>query len=327
MNLESDSSLQVSAAACPLCGVLTDQVIAKELRRGEGLVRFCSACDHGFLVQANSVDLKEYYAEQYRQEYSHHAEVAATDARELLDVYRNYQQGRLDQIIPLLTPATRLLEVGASSGSFLVHIKDKVKTVNAIELNKVCCAFLSEELDIQSDTEYLENSIFADEEYDVVCAFQVMEHVDSPLEFLKGLRKSTKLDGVIFVEVPNLRDPLLSVWDITSYQKFFYHSAHIHYFSESSLQQVALRAGFKAEQIEISFTQDYNLLNHLHWIMNDGPQSNCHIGLSEVALSGGDQDMAKWLSMEMKALNAKYVSKLITKKCTSNMMIKLTNGK
>ena len=82
--------------------------------------------------------------------------MAATDARDLLDVYRNYQQGRLDQIIPLLTPATRLLEVGASSGSFLVHIKDKVKTVNAIEVNKVCCAFLSEELDIQSDTEYLE---------------------------------------------------------------------------------------------------------------------------------------------------------------------------
>lgn len=103
MNLESDSSLQVFVAACPLCGVLTDQVIAKELRRGEGDLRFRSACDHGFLVQANSVDLKEYYAEQYRQEYSHHAEVAATDARELLDVYRNYQQGRLDQIIPLLT--------------------------------------------------------------------------------------------------------------------------------------------------------------------------------------------------------------------------------
>lgn len=99
--MESDSSLQVFAAAYPLCGVLTNQVIAKELRRGEGDVRFCSACDHGFLVQANSVDLKEYYAEQYRQK-SHHAEVAATDARELLDVYRNYQQGHLDQIIPLL---------------------------------------------------------------------------------------------------------------------------------------------------------------------------------------------------------------------------------
>jgi 2-polyprenyl-3-methyl-5-hydroxy-6-metoxy-1,4-benzoquinol methylase len=321
----TSATLRQKPSPCPLCRGLTRQVIAKELRRGDGEVLYCPACDHGFLDEKKYDDAKTYYAEHYRQEYSHNAESAATNARELFDVYRNYQKERLRIIAPLLTPSTRILEVGASSGQFLIHIKDLVSEVNAIELDKACCDFLNRELHIRADSNYLEASIFSLEKYDIVCAFQVMEHVDSPVDFINGLRKSTKSGGVIVLEVPNLRDPLLSVWNVAKYQKFFYHSAHLHYFTENSLRQVALESGFEPEHIEITFTQDYNLLNHLHWIMNDEPQSNCHIGLSEVLVQGNDRELASWLTEEMRTLNSRYVAKLIETKRTSNMILKLRN--
>lgn len=313
-------------ADCPICHAATDSVLSTKLRRGTGIVFYCAACKHGFLAENQVQDAKAYYAEGYRKEYSHNAEAAETNAHEIFEVYKYYQKDRLREIVPYLSASTELLEVGASSGQFLVNIKDKVAQVNAIELDKACCAFLTSELGIDADAEFLRESRFADRHYDVICAFQVLEHVPDPVVFLKELRASAKKGATMFIEVPNLKDPLLSLWDVESYQKFFYHSAHLHYFTDDSLREIARLAGFLDVQIEISFTQDYNLLNHLHWIMNNSPQSNCHIGLSEILLEGGDSEMANWLTQEMKQLNLKYVEKLIAAKCTSNMMMKLTNN-
>lgn len=312
-------------AACPLCHAQTDRVLSTKLRRGTGIVFYCPDCVHGFLAENQTPDAKAYYAEGYRQEYSHNAEAAATNAREIFDAYKNHQQDRLKEIVPHLSAGTELLEVGASSGQFLVNIKDRVARVDAIELDKACCAFLSTELGIDADSEFLRESKFADRKYDVVCAFQVLEHVENPVVFLRELLQSAKKGATMFIEVPNLNDPLLSVWNVEAYQKFFYHSAHLHYFTEASLKKAALLAGFAAEQIAVSFTQDYNLLNHLNWITNNAPQATCNVGLSEVALVGADDEMSAWLSGRMKALNEEYVARLVKAKATSNMMMVIKN--
>ena len=105
----------------------------------------------------------------------------------------------------------------------------------------------------------------------------------------------------------------------------FYHSAHLHYFTERSVRQVAEKAGFTATNIEVIFTQDYNLLNQLQWIMNDGPQANCIVGLSEIRLQGIDNEMSAWLTKEMEVRNQRYINRLIEKKHASNMLMKLKN--
>jgi 2-polyprenyl-3-methyl-5-hydroxy-6-metoxy-1,4-benzoquinol methylase len=321
----TSTSLIEAEANCPLCHKPTENILSRQLRRGSGVVYYCGGCHHGFLVPELGLDTKTYYAEIYRQEYSHNAQAAETNARELFDVYRHYQRDRLRLIQPFLSNTTHLLEVGASSGQFLVNIKDQIETVNAIELDKACCAFMQNELGIPSDSEYLRESKFADNSYDVICSFQVMEHVPDPVVFLQELRQSTKKGGTILVEVPNLHDPLLSVWGVNSYKKFFYHSAHLHYFTEDSLKIAAEMSGFKLEQVSISFTQDYNLLNHLSWVMNDAPQATCHIGLSPVNLVGSNREISDWLTQQITQLNTEYLEKLVAAKATSNLMMVLTN--
>ena len=312
-------------AACPICRAQTDSVLTTQLRRGNGIVFYCLDCKHGFLSENHAPDAKAYYAEGYRQEYSHNAEAASTNAREIFEVYRGFQNDSLSEVVPYLSASTDLLEVGASSGQFLVNIRDRVASVNAIELDRACCAFLKTALGIEADSEYLRESRFSDRRYDVVCSFQVLEHVPDPVVFLRELVESAKKGATIFIEVPNLHDPLLSVWNVTSYQKFFYHTAHLHYFTEESLYKTARLAGFSDAQIRISFTQDYNLLNHLSWIMNDAPQATCTVGLSEVKLAGVDAGISTWLTEKLKTLNEEYIAHLVAKKTTSNMMMVISN--
>jgi 2-polyprenyl-3-methyl-5-hydroxy-6-metoxy-1,4-benzoquinol methylase len=325
LNFTTSGVITPLVASCPLCDQEVNQVLASELRRGNGKVLYCSVCEHGFLAENLIKNSKAYYDGEYRQEYSHNADAVNTNPREIFEIYSQFQADRLRIIDPELNTNSKVLEVGASAGQFVTHIKNRVAKIHTIELDTACCQFLNEIICVECDSEFLENSRFASERYDVICAFQVMEHVEDPIAFLETLKKVARPGATIFIEVPNLRDPLLSVWDVPNYRKFFYHSAHLHYFTEKSLLQVADKAGFTNTNLEVIFIQDYNLLNHLHWIMNNSPQGNCLLGLSKVLLKGADNEVSNWLSNEMATLNKHYIDRLVLSRNTSNMLLKIKN--
>ena len=64
MNDTSKSDQTGSDASCPLCETVVDNVLANEMRRGEGLVNYCSACEHGFLSNHNIFNEKARFTEQ-----------------------------------------------------------------------------------------------------------------------------------------------------------------------------------------------------------------------------------------------------------------------
>ena len=307
----------------PICKRSTNNIIADKLRRGVGKVIFCSNCSHGFLDSQNNSNLEKFYETEYRKEYSHKSEKESTNAKEIFEVYKEYQKERLDWIRPFLKKDYAFLEVGASSGQFLVHIKELISNINAIELDKDCCLFLSKIIGVNVENKILSKSKFRSRKFDIVCSFQVLEHVEDPIEFLMELKSVTNKGGKIFIEVPNLNDPLLEVWDVEKYKTFFYHSAHLHYFTGTSLEKVAIKAGFDKNAININYSQDYNLLNHIHWVINNMPQVDCHTGLSEINLYGKDKNISDWLSQELKILNDKYIRKLVDAKLTSNIIMRL----
>ena len=103
-----------------------------QLRRSDGI--YCDSCNHGFLSEISVTSFQDYYSNSYRQEYSHKSDVNSTNPAEIYNVYHQYQAQRLIHILPLLSSDYSVLEVGASAGQFLTHIKDIVSVVNAIEL-------------------------------------------------------------------------------------------------------------------------------------------------------------------------------------------------
>lgn len=311
----------MNSANCPLCGTLTETVLTRVLRRGHGTVFHCEDCDHGFLI-AERVDAKEYYGGRYREQVSHHAKPAPTNPQEIFNVYSKYQSDRLERVLPYVKSDSSVLEIGASAGQFLSYLDGKCARRCAIELDSACCEFMTRKLNIEADSNFLGESRFAKDKFDVVVSFQTLEHVADPVQFLRDVRNVLKPGGVAFIECPNLAEPLLTVWDLPVYTQFYFHADHLSYFSARSLEKVARNAGFDGPTIH--YTQDYNLLSHLNFIMNHEPQTTCEIGLGPVALKGKNTEIADWLSSELASLNERYIKRLQAIGATSNLMMFLT---
>lgn len=111
---------ELSSIGCPLCAEISETVLTDKLRRGDGRVFYCSSCEHGFLDLKPEIDMKDYYREEYRKEYSNRADVSSTNAQEIFDVYNQYQDSRLEIIRPILNKNKSLLEVGLRK----INIKD-----------------------------------------------------------------------------------------------------------------------------------------------------------------------------------------------------------
>lgn len=121
-----------------------------------------------------------------------------------------------------------LMEVGCGSGELLAHFPNSIK--KGIELNKA-----SAELALQKGLQ-VKNGTYQDIEgqFDLIISFGVIEHVPSPTDFLKTLRKFLNPEGLLLIGQP--------IQDNQSYDIFFID--HLHHFFLPHLSAYFAKTGF-----------------------------------------------------------------------------------
>lgn len=267
---------------CPVCRKDTARVMARKLRSGEERkIFFCPACEVGILDnKQNEEELRRYYSGKYRKEYKPTL-AGATNAKKLFESYAGFQQNRLRLIKPYLKKGKRLLEIGCSAGMFLYNVKDKVSEAVGMDFDLDSAAYARKKCGCAVYSDRLPETPLKEKYFDIICAFQVLEHVKNPVEFLSEVKKYLKDDGILFIEVPNVYDALISTYKLDFHYQFYFHSAHLYYYSRKTLEKMLKKAGFNGK---FYFTQDYNVVNHFNWLINDRPQGDCMPGLSKAAL-------------------------------------------
>ena len=128
----------------------------------------------------------------------------------------------------------------------------------------------------------------------------------------------------MFIEIPSLDDPLRKVWKAPAYEQFYFHEAHLSYFSEKSIKRILVECGYKVENVY--HIQDYNLLNHLYWYFNDKPQMSCVFGLNEPTIDfKADNERAVEAGNDinelLREMNIRYFEILSKHKITSNIFV------
>ena len=228
------------------CPIGCDSTIEKsDISLSEGRLRRCSACGHLF----SACTLERY--EQSMQEFDR--EQGTFIAPENLQRQKKYI-GRLLQngVKQLHHSSSRIsmLDVGCSSGSMLRIAKDMGFDVHGVEPAPKAAATASKQgFDVFCG--FLHEAKFPAESFDFVSLFEVIEHLQHPLELAKEVHRILRPGGVWLIGTGNVDSWTVSfekeTWD---YFNIASHGGHISFFTPGSMRLLAKRSDFEVAQLE-----------------------------------------------------------------------------
>lgn len=97
----------------------------------------------------------------------------------------------------------RILNIGVATGATTAML-EKFGRVISLEYDEDCCIFLCDELKMSVINGSILNLPFGEEEFDLVCAFDVIEHVNDDALAVQEMKRVCKTGKNIFITVPAL---------------------------------------------------------------------------------------------------------------------------
>ncbi|RYF93488.1 MAG: class I SAM-dependent methyltransferase, partial [Chitinophagaceae bacterium] len=133
-----------------------------------------------------------------------------------------------------------LLDIGAGTGAFLHHMKEREWMVEGVEPDSGAIERAAREYSIQLKPSQ-ELFSFPEQTFDAITMWHVLEHVHDLHAYIRQIKKLVKPGATIFIAVPNY----------TSYDAEHYQSAwaaydvprHLYHFSPASMNELMKRHG------------------------------------------------------------------------------------
>lgn len=194
------------------------------LKEGIGDYHRCSSCQ-SWVCLAEPPQFEDYYSfEDYWHKHQNDLGFPSIEERAKED---------FDNRIPFwyeLLPegTTSILEIGCAHGGFLKYCKDRgVPIVLGMEPSDKTCQYARRTFGISMLCGIFPE-VFPNFRFDVVCAFDVMEHCPDPIKFLATMKKISK---TMMIQVPS---------DGEQHMK---SQEHLYLFSKPGLYWLAEKAG------------------------------------------------------------------------------------
>ena len=187
------------------------------------------------------IDTAEYYQKNYRILYK------GTYSPKIKHIYRaaNVAIERYKRLETHLAGKKKVLEIGSGGGEFSYLLMKKGFDVSAIEPNEGYGNYSKEQYGLNVQIGFAQNLEFAAETFDLITMSHVLEHVDNPTTMLEKLRTWLKPNGILALEVPNVKAVCQS-------PKSTFHTAHLFNFNPETLALLAKKTGFLVIQSALS---------------------------------------------------------------------------
>ena len=100
-----------------------------------------------------------------------------------------------------LNEPLKILNVGCGTGRSSEYLFQFGKVIS-VEYDKFCCEFTAQKTGLEILNGDITQLQFADNEFDLVCAFDVVEHVEDDKKAMAEMKRVCKPNGVVFITVP-----------------------------------------------------------------------------------------------------------------------------
>lgn len=261
---------------CPLCGegrerqhLVTAHIFGGE---GRGAAFFhCHSCDVRYQnPRLTPQEEKKFYELEFEAFMEKRSGVCGgwdSAEKHILSNEPNRVR-RMLHLQPLLRPRAKILEIGCSSGFMLYPLLKEGHTCVGVEPSGKFSKYLRQKkISIFDSLKDLTESGFG-APFDIIMHFFVLEHIVEPLSFLQQQLGLLEPGGSLLFEIPNVADPLVTIYQIPEFERFYWSVAHPWYFSEKSLRYLLDLLG---SPYEIRRDQRYDLSNHMVWARDGKP--------------------------------------------------------
>lgn len=239
--------------------------------RGAGRAFFhCSSCDVRYLHPGlTAAEAAAFYAAEFEGFMAGRAGGAGgwTNVEQHIKANEPNRLRRMAYLGTHLGTGSKVLEVGCSSGFMLFPLIAAGHDCTGVEPSGLFSEYLrTRGLPVWASLDQLTQS--GQVQFDIILHFFVLEHIASARAFLEDQLALLRPGGKIVFEIPNVADPLHSVYDIPAFERFYWSIAHPWYFSEPSLRYLLEQLG---RPYEILRDQRYDLSNHMVWARDGRP--------------------------------------------------------
>ena len=227
----------------------------------------CKECDAIYLYPVPTEDEEKKF---YLKEFEGFMSSRVGDHRDWTNAEKHKKTNQ-DQVLrrmpfieKYLLDDIDILEIGCSTGFMLDAFKEKGANCIGVEPSGAFSEYLENQgYEIYQDMKFIKNKKF-----DVITNFFVFEHMRDPFKFISDSFDLLKDKGVLVCEIPCANDPLTSLYNIDSFESFYWSIAHHYYYTPKSLTFILEKLGYNYELVP---EQRYDISNHMIWMQEGRP--------------------------------------------------------
>lgn len=260
---------------CPICNSFRSKIAYEGLIRDGRLGRYtkesvimwqCSDC--GVIWHDKMID----DADTYYESSEYRDSLEGTDDIEYF--YTNHDKETLDKFLYTGTDIYRhkvVADIGCGGGAFLDFLKGVANTVVAVEPS----CYYRDTMKNKGFVTYAYADLAKDwwkGKIDVITSFDVIEHVETPKEFMRDMYELLVEGGRAIIGTPTDAPVMRSLLGAVYEKKQLFSTQHMWVFTEDSLKKIAEMAGF--DRVQIKYFQRYGIGNLLGWLREKKPLSD-----------------------------------------------------
>ncbi|MHB8510937.1 MAG: class I SAM-dependent methyltransferase [Actinomycetota bacterium] len=228
--------------ACPVCGHASSRALYSI--SGYTFMR-CASCSLRFASpRPTASDISAIYESEYFDSKGWVGDPTSDSS---------YMQRCWEQVAPELGAPRSLLDVGCATGAFISAARADGWSVAGLEYSEAAAARgRALGLDIRSGS--LSDGAFANETFDVITAWHVIEHLIDPIADLRAMRALCRDGGTLLIETPNAR----SIGALLKRERWAQARPpeHINFFDRDCLQRALASTGWRMRSSKTLYKRD-----------------------------------------------------------------------